>query len=288
MFLKRLILTVVMLDSLFTLSGPGGKTEAPPADADILETMIVSYAAYGERAEAQNAGRLEALRALDPVSADKWGTIMDLWKTTEQNLEIHAGALPDGLPDTEELCLVVLGYELNLDGSMRSELLGRLRVALAAASKYPRARIVCTGGGTALLDETATEAGRMAQWLVENGVESGRILAEDRSLTTAQNAIYTLRLLTEEAPQARRLAIISSDYHIATATLFFSAGAELLAQEGEEPFTVVSNAALPVRPGGLSRMFQAAGLLELAGDEDTAYEIYDGTYELQRLPALVP
>ena len=59
--------------------------------------------------------------------------------------------------------MVVLGYQLNADGTMRDELLERLRVAKASAEKYPNAYIVCTGGPTAYEDKTVTEAGRMAE-----------------------------------------------------------------------------------------------------------------------------
>ena len=70
---------------------------------------------------------------------------------------------------------------------------------------------------------SVTEAGRMAEWLTENGLDPRRVLAEDRSLTTAQNAVYTFDLLAERAPGVRALAIVSSDYHIATGNLLFGA-----------------------------------------------------------------
>ncbi|MBR3742990.1 MAG: YdcF family protein [Clostridia bacterium] len=83
---------------------------------------------------------------------------------------------------------------------------------------------ICTGGGTAADDPTATEAGKTAEWLRENGVDPARILAEDQSITTAQNAIFTFDLLEEHWPQVTRLAIISSDYHIATGALIELSG----------------------------------------------------------------
>ena len=39
---------------------------------------------------------------------------------------------------------------------MKDELVNRLTVALRCAEKYPRAYIVCTGGGTAEKNENAT------------------------------------------------------------------------------------------------------------------------------------
>lgn len=55
---------------------------------------------------------------------------------------MYNDVLPDGLPDTDELCIVVLGFQLNPDGSMRDELINRLNVALRSAEKYPNAYIV--------------------------------------------------------------------------------------------------------------------------------------------------
>ena len=195
--------------------------------------------------------------------------------------------LPDGLPETDELCLVVLGFQLNPDGSMREELVERLRVALACAEKYPEALIVCTGGGTAAENPAATEAGRMAEWLTGNGIAPERVIVEDRSLTTAQNAICTFDILEERYPRVSRLAIISSDYHIATGTLLFGAEAILReGDEGREPVRIVANAAWPAPSGTLSAMFQAGALIELSGDVETAFEIYYETYDIHELPAL--
>ena len=108
---------------------------------------------------------------------------------------------------------------------------------------------------------------------------------EDRSQTTAQNAAYTCAILEKNYPRVHQLAIISSDYHIATGTLLFGAQATLSAERtGHERFMVVSNAAYMAPSGSLSSMFQAGALLELSGDVETAYDIYDETYDIHELP----
>lgn len=241
---------------------------------DLIERMVVSYAAYSER----DAQALEELAAEDPALADKWGRIMDLWEApVTVNTE-----LPDSLPGDDTLCLVVLGFQLNPDGTVRPELEERLKVALAASQQYPQAFIVCTGGGTAADNPEATEAGRMAEWLEANGADPARIIVEDRSLTTAQNAVYTFDILTEQYPQVNRIAIISSDYHIATGVLLF--GAEAILRDS--PVSIVSNAAWQAPSGTLSAMFQAGALIELSGDTETAFEIYYETYDIHELPPL--
>ena len=253
----------------------------------IIEEMVVDYGSYGSGADERIAALLEELQAVDADAAERWESIMTLWKTVNTELTINENVLPDGLPDTDELCIVALGFQLNPDGSMRDELIERLKVVLNSAEKYPNALIVCTGGGTALENEGATEAGKMAEWLIENGIAEKRIIVEDKSLTTAQNAIYSYDILTEQYPQVKQLVIVSSDYHIATGTLLFEAEAALRADKaGSEDMHVVSNGAWTAPSGILSTMFQAGALIELSGDVNTAFEVYYETYDIHELPPL--
>ena len=269
-----------------------GFTEAGPAAAsrtcqDIIEEMVVYYGSYGSEADPRIDALTGELESLDPALAARWTRIMDLWRSVQTELPISQNVLPDGLPETDELCLVVLGFQLNPDGSMREELAERLRVALASAEKYPDAWIVCTGGGTAAEDPAATEAGRMAEWLIGNGIAPERVIVENQSLTTAQNAIFTFDILEKRYPQVSQLAIISSDYHIATGTLLFGAEAILRAEdEAHEHIRIAANAAWQAPSGTLSTMFQAGALIELSGDAETAFDIYYETYDIHELPAL--
>ena len=246
--------------------------EAPADPQALIERAVLAYAVYGQR----DARALAALAGADPGLADKWTRILDLW---EAPVAVNA-ALPDGLPTDDTLCLAALGFQLNPDGTMRPELIGRLNVLRAAAQQYPNAVIVCTGGGTAANDPAATEAGRMAAWLYEHGVDPSRVYVEDKSLTTAQNAVYTFDLLASRCPQVTRIAIVSSDYHIATGVLLFGAEAILRGS----PAAVAANAAWPAPAGALSAMFQAGALIELSGDTAAAFDIYYDTYDIHELP----
>ena len=283
--MKKLVvmLAIMLAAAIAAVPAPAeGRTAG-----DIIEEMVVYYGTYGDEAAQVTAELLEELSALDPAAGAKWERIMDLWKSAEAGLAVHEGILPDGLPETDELCMVVLGFQLNPDGSMKDELIERLKVALASADKYPNAFIVCTGGGTAAENASATEAGKMAEWLIDNRVDPQRVIVEDRSLTTAQNAIFTYQILTEQYPQVKHLAIVSSDYHIATGALLFGAEAVLQAEEaGRETMAVVSDAACPAPSGTLPRMFRAGALIELSGDVETAFEIYYETYDIHELPPL--
>ena len=254
-------------------------------EEELIQEMVVNYGAYGDEADARNKVLLKQLKGLSPDTAAKWESILKLWKEMNGGLAVQPGVIPDGLPDTDALCFVTLGFQLNPDGSMKDELIERLRVALKCAEKYPNAYVVCTGGGTATENQNATEAGEMAKWLIENGLDEKRVIIEDKSLTTAQNAIYTLDILTEKYPQVDCLAIVSSDYHIPTGMLLFGAEATLRADKpGEEKPKVEAYAAWEAPSGALSPMFQAGALIELSGDVVTAFEIYYDTYDIHELP----
>ena len=285
-FRVRILCVLLLLAVIASCSGCGQKAETREPRA-IIEEMVVDYGSYGSEAEEHIQALLKELRSVDADAAERWDSIMALWKSANTELTIHQGVLPDGLPDTDELCLVALGFQLNPDGTMRDELIERLKVLKASAEKYPNALIVCTGGGTAAEDPSATEAGKMAEWLIENGIAAERVLVEDRSLTTAQNAIYSYELLREGYPQVKQLAIVSSDYHIATGTLLFEAETLLRAEKAGAPaMQVVSNAAWNAPAGSLSTMFQAGALIELSGDTETAFKIYYDTYDIHELPPL--
>ncbi len=270
LFVLILSLWMVFAMTVYTMS------EGAPVDAaqSQIERAVVSYALNGMRDEEA----LSALSSLDPSLGEKWMRIMDLWETP---ITINE-ELPDGLPEDDSLCLIGLGFQLNPDGTMRDELVERLKVMLAASEKYPNAVIVCTGGGTAADAPTVTEAGRMAEWLEARGVDPSRVIAEDRSLTTAQNAIYTFDILEEHYPQVKQIAIVSSDYHIETGSLLF--GAEAILRDSH--IEVVSNTAWHAPSGTLSKLFQAGALIELSGDVKTAFEIYYETYDIHELPPL--
>ena len=281
----------VVLCVCFSLSGCADDAAKKPADPGSVENTVeeiaVDYGTYGEQAADRIDDLLNELSSMDAAAGTRWKSVMDLWMSPELGKPLHYDVLPDGLPDTDELCIVVLGFQLEPDGSMKEELVERLTVALNSAKKYPNAYIVCTGGGTASENASASEAGEMAKWLAAHGVDQKRIIVEDHSITTAQNALFTYDILTSLYPSVKKLAIVSSDYHIATGELLFKAEAILRANApGNEKLEVVSNAAWKAPSGTLSAMFQAGALIELFGDVKTAFDIYYDNYDIHALPAI--
>lgn len=276
---------VVLAALMMMLAGCGGKTTRNVQE--IIEELVVDYGSYTDDASTRVDELIKELEGSSPELGVRWRKIADIWKTVNSDQKLNYDVLPDGLPDTDELCIVALGFQLEPDGTMREELIERLTVVLNSAKKYPNAHIVCTGGGTASENESASEAGEMAKWLVSNGVDKKRVIVEDNSITTAQNAIFSYDILTTQYPDVKYLAIVSSDYHISTGALLFEAEIILRASTvGCEKLEVISNAAWKAPSGTLSTMFQAGALIELSGDTKTAFEIYYDNYDIHELPPL--
>ncbi len=286
---RRIIAAILSMSICFSLAGcaGSGSSSDPSLVEKTVEEMVIDYGSYGSEANERIDTLLTQISDADKGAGERWKRIMELWQSPELGNPINYDILPDGLPDNDELCIVVLGFQLEPDGSMKEELIRRLTVALNSARKYPKAYIVCTGGGTASENPAASEAGEMAKWLEDQGIEKSRIIVEDNSITTAQNAIFTYDILTSLYPSVKKLAIVSSDYHIATGELLFKAEPILRANAaGNERLEVVSNAAWKAPSGTLSPMFQAGTLIELCGDVETAFQVYYDNYDIHSLPPL--
>ena len=197
---------------------------------------------------------------------------MDYWRYTNTEMEINANQLPETLPKDDSLALVIMGCAINPDGSMRDELLRRLNTGLECARQYPNAYVVCTGGGK---DRAFTEAGQMSAWLLQNGLEQNRLIIEDQSRSTLENARFTLDILHRDYPRVRSVAIISSDYHVPRCCLLFETTMLMGMDERREPEVhVVSNCASPAPDKEYTqdylRGWQMYNLLQLTGDWDLA------------------
>ena len=108
--------------------------------------------------------------------------------------------------------IIVLGAQVKPDGTPSVALERRLAVALAAYQESPQTIIACGAqGGT----EPRAEGDVMRDWLVEQGVDPSRAVAETSSYNTRQN-LQNAKAIMEERGLSRAL-IVTSDYHVARA-----------------------------------------------------------------------
>ena len=218
MKLTRFFLCLLLILGLLLPIFP--RTDAADASS-IIRELITYYCHHQDNARTDIERLLQELETLDSEQAAHWRAIMAYWHYACTELPLSSDVLPEGLPQDDSLCIVVFGFALNYNGTPKEELEGRLVTALAAAESYPKAYILCTGGGTAPGNPNVTEAGQMAAWLKARGVDPERIITESRSYSTEQNAQFCLEILQKDYPQIRSLALVSSDYHLRRCHLLF-------------------------------------------------------------------
>ena len=205
------------------------------------------------------------MKEQDPKQGAAWDKIMFDWAWINSDMPVYEGTLPDDLPGDDSLCIVVMGFGLNPDGSIRQELKNRLEVAMSLAGKYPNAYVLVTGGQTGAVDGV-TEAGQMADWLQKNGLAKSRIIQETQSLSTTANAVNTYKLLTRAYPQVDSIAVVTSDYHIAQSCAMFAAVSNYQSgYKGGKSLELVGNAVCDTGLTENSLVTQAWGMSLIMG-----------------------
>ncbi len=104
----------------------------------------------------------------------------------------------------------------------------RMTESVALARRFPNARLVFTGGSARLLGITATEAETAKQFYLAMGIELQRLLLEDRSRNTHENAVFTRRLV-QPKPGETWLQVTSAWHMPRSVGIFRKAGFPVLA-----------------------------------------------------------
>jgi uncharacterized SAM-binding protein YcdF (DUF218 family) len=121
-----------------------------------------------------------------------------------------AQSAPDGI--------VVLGGSISPDVSTArneialNEAAERMTAMVDLARRYPNARVIFSGGSPALFFSEAPEAEFAVRLLQSLGVPRERILVEDRSRNTVENAVFS-KLIAQPKPGERWL-LVTSAYHM--------------------------------------------------------------------------
>lgn len=157
-----------------------------PNDRDCLTCLAHWHRCLGDAAAAgryaRRLGRLHPSRRED---------MRMVWRAVDAALAMRmTGALP--APAVGATAIIVLGYALNPDGSMHPILLDRLEKALEAASAYPRATLIVTGG---VPRRGKTEAVIMRRWLEAGGVAKSRMVEEGYARDVVENLLFSRQIL---------------------------------------------------------------------------------------------
>ena len=205
------------------------------------------------------------MKQQDKKQGAAWEKIMFDWAWINEDMPIYENKVPDDLPRDDSLCIVVMGFGLNADGTMRQELVNRLKIAQDFALEYPEAYLLVTGGQTGAV-EGVTEAGQMGDWLEKQGISKDRILRETASLSTTANAVNCYKLLNRAYPQVDSIAVVTSDYHIRQSCAMFAAVSNYQSgYKGGRTLELVGNAVCDTGMEENSLLTQAWGMSLIFG-----------------------
>jgi uncharacterized SAM-binding protein YcdF (DUF218 family) len=159
------------------------------------------------------------------------------WKAAAGALVVAVAAVLGGLSpisqaepapaakDFSKPAIVILGYGLAPDGSMRAILRRRVMTGLIVAQFFPQSPVIVTGGNP---QNGKTEAGQMRNMLQLLGFPANRIIVEDKANSTVQNAQFSVPL-AKQADTSGIILVTSTTHQGRADGDFADAGGNLLA-----------------------------------------------------------
>lgn len=138
---------------------------------------------------------------------------------------ISRAAPPPAAKDFSRPAVVILGYGLNPDGTLRAILRRRVLTGLAVAQFFPQSPVIVTGGNP---QNGRTEAEQMRRMLLLLGFPDNRIIVEDKANSTVENARFSVPL-AQQAGTSGIILVTSTTHQGRADGDFVDAGANLLA-----------------------------------------------------------
>lgn len=115
------------------------------------------------------------------------------------------------LPGLRPEVIVVLGSSTP-NAQPSPTLAQRLDLAYTLAQQHPKAQVIVSGGVD--FRQRTSEASVMAAYLESKGLDKSRLLLEDRSTSTYENLVFSLRLLQASGQTAEAATVlVTSDFH---------------------------------------------------------------------------
>jgi len=121
--------------------------------------------------------------------------------------------------------IVLLGGAVNASDTLSrgrisaNEAAERLLDTIQLAHRYPQARILISGGGGTVFGDGRAEAPVIADYFKSIGIDPARIIIEDRSRTTSENALYSRELVKPK--EGERWLLVTSAWHMPRAVGVF-------------------------------------------------------------------
>ena len=190
-------------------------------EARILKAM---YAKVSDKTEMYD----QTIKALKEKFPNKIEAYLKKFENAERNTSLVLNYVES---PKEKDFIVTLGYALNSDGTMHETLIKRLDQTYLAAIANPDAKIIVSGG---VQKSGVTESYLMKKWLIEKGIDANRIIPEDKSKDTVDNALNSVEIL--KVNNAKNIILITSASHIRRAKTIFE---EAISNAGME--TTVEN-----------------------------------------------
>ena len=190
-------------------------------EARILKAM---YAKVSDKTEMYD----QTIKALKEKFPNKIEAYLKKFENAERNTSLVLNYVES---PKEKDFIVTLGYALNSDGTMHETLIKRLDQTYLAAIANPNAKIIVSGG---VQKSGVTESYLMKKWLIEKGIDANRIIPEDKSKDTVDNALNSVEIL--KVNNAKNIILITSASHIRRAKTIFE---EAISNAGME--TTVEN-----------------------------------------------
>lgn len=162
---------------------------------------------------------LAKLMQIDPAATKEY---IQKFESTEEIMKTEFNTdVPDGLPQKDH-AIVILGYALADDGTMKQTLIERLNAGLKIAERYPNSKIIVSGG---VPKQGVTEAGAMSEWLISKGIAKERIILEDKSTDTVENGLFSTAKLEDAG--LKDVTLVTSASHMRRALTVFNEASDL-------------------------------------------------------------
>uniref|UniRef100_UPI003F4BC9B8 YdcF family protein n=1 Tax=Brachyspira catarrhinii TaxID=2528966 RepID=UPI003F4BC9B8 len=254
--------------------------ENKKAEEDYINDILTYHYYYQEEAKDKVSSLLTEYQNAYPENGKLWADIINYWYEVN-NMKVNIGVVPDGLEDNDTTAIVVLGFKLNDDGTMQDELKGRLDTAYMTAQKYTNVYVALTGGGTAVSNTNATEADLMAAYLIEKGIPESRIIVENKSKTTVENAEFTYAILREKYPNVNKIIMVTSHYHVPRGCLLYNTKLLLEAyNKKDEVIKIISNVGYDAGHEGYESFeLQFDGVCQIMNQTDLFNKLKSGEIE---------